>query len=482
MKNISEQEVLNRIRLENPWWGETPSIDLYFRDMKPRAYLDGLYKLVTEKTVRRAVVLMGSRRVGKTVLLHHVIQKLIDSGVAPERICYVSIDSPVYTGHSLEDIIKRFMASAGFKGLAGCYIFFDEIQYLKGWEVHLKRLVDDFREEKFIASGSAAAALKLKSAESGAGRLTGFHLPALTFYEYIYFKEKQHLIKEEGGRVSMAADMAALNKEFIDYLNFGGYPEALFSEAIKSNPGRYVRSDIIDKVLLRDLPVLYGIEDIQELNRLFMVIAYNTGNEVSLDGLSKGAGVAKNTIKKYLEYLEAAFLIKIIHRIDQSGKKFRRANFFKVYLANPSLRCALYGPISKDDEWMGNMAETAVISHFLLTDIQLGALYYARWKDGEVDAVEFGKQKIEACWEIKWSNRFLDRPEELKSLIGFARKNRLSSVRVTTIDKFGQRTVGGIEMKFFPASRLCYLMGKIVDRNPDWRILSFEPPPTPSTI
>jgi len=67
------------------------------------------------------------------------------------------------------------------------FVFFDEIQYLKNWEQHLKSLVDLRTALRFCVSGSAAAAaaLRLKSNESGAGRSTEFLLPPLTFYEYL---------------------------------------------------------------------------------------------------------------------------------------------------------------------------------------------------------------------------------------------------------------------------------------------------------
>ena len=65
-------------------------------------------------------------------------------------------------------------------------MFYDEVQYLKDWELHLKSLVDTFRSTKFIVSGSAAAALKMKSDESGAGRFHDFSLPPLTFNKYIH--------------------------------------------------------------------------------------------------------------------------------------------------------------------------------------------------------------------------------------------------------------------------------------------------------
>ena len=107
------------------------------------------------------------------------------------------------------------------------------------------------------------------------------------------------------------------------------------SDTIQKDLSRYIKSDIIDKVLLPDLPSLYGISDIQELNRLFTTLAYNTGMELSLENLSSGSGVAKNTIKRYLEYLEAAFLIRCVNRIDLNAKHFKRVTSFKVYLTIP---------------------------------------------------------------------------------------------------------------------------------------------------
>ncbi len=80
------------------------------------------------------------------------------------------------------------------------------------------------------------------------------------------------------------------------YMNFGSYPEAVFSESIRDNPYQYIKSDFIDKVLLRDLPSLYEINNTQELNKLSNTLAYNTGNEINLEALTKQSGVAENTI------------------------------------------------------------------------------------------------------------------------------------------------------------------------------------------
>ena len=140
---------------------------------------------------------------------------------------------------------------------------------------------------------------KLKARESGAGRFTDFLLPSLTFAEYLDLTGAAAPPTRTGPRESVVVgDVAALNAAFVEYANFWGYAEAALNPAIRANPGRFIKSDIIDKVLLRDLPQLYGIGDIQELNRLFTSLAWNTSQEVSLDELSKRSGVAKNTIKQ----------------------------------------------------------------------------------------------------------------------------------------------------------------------------------------
>ena len=464
LNQFSENQIIDRIKFENPWW-ETNFIDKDFDEMKRRLYFNLFYPLFKSE-VRRAIVLMGPRRVGKTVMLFHAIQELIKSGISPKKICYLSIETPIYNNVGLENLFTLCRKATGISDLNGYYIFYDEIQYLKEWEVHLKNLVDSYRQTKFIASGSAAAALKLKSNESGAGRFTEFMLPPLTFCEFIYLKELDHLMiagTKKWGNSEIpfykTNDIGELNRQFIDYINYGGYPEVVFSSEIRKNPGRYIRSDIIDKVLLRDLPSLYGIKDVQELNSLFTTIAFNSGNEVSLEALSSTSGVSKDTVKTYITYLESAFLIKIIHRVDNSAKKFRRPTQFKVYLTNPSLRCALFSPVSKDDEFIGNMVETAVFSQWFHRDDEL---HYARWKSGEVDIVSLDKsQRPKFAIEIKWSNRCYENPLELlKGVTIFSKKHRIYHPIITTIDKEGVREIDDINYDFVPASCYCYTVSK----------------------
>ncbi len=469
---LIEKQVVGRLRVDNPWWTEN-EIASYYAEMHPRLYLDIFYPLITGLDIQRAIILMGPRRVGKTVMLYHTIQRLIADGVSPQNIIYISVETPIYNKIFLEQLFNLAKQALGKTDCKETfYVFFDEIQYLKDWEVHLKSLVDTYHNVKFVASGSAAAELKKRSDESGAGRFTDFNLPPLTFYEYVHLKEYSQLMRPIGmewkdGTImgNTTIDIAKLNKLFVDYINYGGYPEVVFSRRIQENPGQFIRHDIIDKVLLRDLPSLYGITDVQELNSLFTMIAYHSGAQFSYEGLSKDSGVKKDTLRKYIQYLEAAFLIKKIRRADDTAKSYRREMLFKLYLTNPSLRCALFQPIDETDAFIGNMVETAVFAQWIPRNEHIA---YANWnegnkKKGEVDIVGINEamQKPEWAVEIKWSNKPFHNPgTELKSLETFMRTNGLTHAIVTSISEMGKKDMQYGCLQFMPVACYAYTVGE----------------------
>jgi len=465
-----EEQILNRLKMDNPWWISN-TIDDYFQQMQRRLYLELFYPLVSDTELRRGLLLMGPRRVGKTVMLYHTIQKLIENGIDPQKIVYVSIETPIYNRISLEELFAFARKAVGKSDdLNGFYVFFDEVQYLKDWEIHLKSVIDTFLHTKFVASGSAAAALKKKSQESGAGRFTDFSLPPLTFKEYIHLKNLNGLmipttINWLGEQLDSfdTIDIRTLNEHFIQYINFGGYPEVVFSKQIQANPGQFIRSDIVDKVLLRDLPSLYGIADVQELNSLFTVISFHSGSEFSYDNLSQMSGVKKDTLRKYVEYLQAAFLIRIVHKTDFNAKKFQRATAFKIYLTNPSLRCALFQPIQPMDEKMGDMVETTIFAQWIQREN--ANISYANWRDGrstgEVDIVGINPVTQKPMWavELKWTDRYFERIGELKSLLGFMENNQMKQAIVTTIEKKGYKQLDKVGLQFIPTAVYAYIVG-----------------------
>lgn len=467
---LLEKQILGRLKVDNPWWteGKIPS---YYQGMNPRLYLDIFYPLVRDVDIQRALILMGPRRVGKTVMLYHSILRLIDEGVSPQNIIYVSVETPIYNGILLEQLFYLAKQVLGKESAdERFYVFFDEIQYLRDWEIGLKSLVDTYHNVKFVASGSAAAALRKSSDESGAGRFTDFNLPPLLFFEYIHLRNYDQLMRParvewEGieSDVYGTIDIDKLNGLFIDYINYGGYPEVAFSSRIQEDPGQFVRHDIVDKVLLRDLPSLYGISDVQELNSLFTMIAYHSGMEFSYEGLARESGVKKDVIRKYVQYLEAAFLIKVVTRTDDTAKRFQRQTTFKIYLTNPSLRCALFEPIKLTDHNMGDMIETAVYSQWIPRRVRIA---YANWKmgrtQGEVDLVGINDALQKPSWavEIKWTDRFFEKPTELSSLQYFMEKNHLPQALVTSVSQSGEKKMDFGTLHFLPSACYAYTVGE----------------------
>lgn len=463
MREIAQKDIAARIARDNPWWDRAKPDPVMEASYPHRVYFEPFKALALNYAIRRAAILLGPRRVGKTVMIKQIIAEAIASNVKPENALYASIDTPLYSNISLESFLTYIPGA-----LSGeqCLVVFDEIQYLKDWESHLKDLVDSYPNIKFVASGSAAAALRLKSRESGAGRFSDFMLPPLTFFEFLEFTGRSGLVIESSPREYEAVDINQLNASFIDYLNFGGYPEAVLNDEIRKDPDQFIRNDIIDKVLLKDLPSLYGIQDIQGLNKLFMYLAYNTGQEASLENISNNAGMAKPTIKKYIEYLESAFLIIKVTTVDDTCRTMQRERQFKVYLNNPSMRAALFAPVTADDTTtIGHLAESAVFSQWQHSPASKD-LRYARWRnEGEVDVAYLsqGTQRPRWIGEIKWSDRIAKNvySDETKSMRHLLNKHSTIKNSFFTSKTFTYNgTLCGTPFAVRPTALYCYLVGK----------------------
>lgn len=76
--------------------------------------------------------------------------------------------------------------------------------------------------------------------------------------------------------------------------------------------------------------------------------------------------------------------------------------------------------------------------------------------------VGLSETNLKPLWalEIKWTNRYYDRPSGLKSTISFCKNNKLSTALITTIDKEGSHTYDGIDFQFVTASSYAYTVGK----------------------
>lgn len=452
MTPLSEPEILASLEHESPWW-QTGQVDTSLRSMQKRAFFGPIRGLLEQtRSVRRALVVRGPRRTGKTVLVHHLIADLIASDVPPSRILYASIDNPVYAGRSLRDLIDLARRNKRIEDDGEIYLFFDEIQYLNEWEVHLKVLVDRHPEYRIVVTGSAAAALDRGTRESGAGRFTSCFLPPLLFSEYLDFIDAGDIVEESNDRI-VASDIDLLNRHYEEYRVIGGFPEIVANLEARGDTYRFLFSDIIASVLTRDLPTLYDIADTRELFRLFSRLALRTGNEVNYSELSKTSTVAENTIRKYVDYLRDTFLIRLVTPLNEEGRTFRRLTRFKVHVTTPSIRTAMFGPIADDDPMIGSINETTILAQFP-QERAIETIHYARLKRGEIDLVRLhpATLEIEEAVEIKWSDRTWERPSEHRAAIGFIRSQGLDRLTVTTRTAQGTKRFDDVRIDYVPSA------------------------------
>ncbi len=73
MFSLSDRDVFRRLEFDNPWWVDGLGIDKHYAEFKLRLYFQPLIQLIRDRSVNRAVVVMGPRRVGKTDMLFHAL-------------------------------------------------------------------------------------------------------------------------------------------------------------------------------------------------------------------------------------------------------------------------------------------------------------------------------------------------------------------------------------------------------------------------
>jgi hypothetical protein len=127
----------------------------------------------------------------------------------------------------------------------------------------------------------------------------------------------------------------------------------------------------------------------------------------------------------------------------------------------------LYAPLSDGDDAIGPLVETAIFSQWFHSD-QFHYIHYARWKSGrqdrEVDLVSVNPATLKPAWayEVKWSDRCVQRPEELIGLVEMAKKNKPLPVGATTKTLTAETQIDEVTVKHFPCALHCYQVGRNV--------------------
>lgn len=466
MRGIADEDVLRRLQFDNPWWALRPDSEVRFRQPPRRVFFQAFSDHVIEHG-HGALVLVGPMRAGKTVMLRQMVAKLIQEGTRPTAILYVALTTPSYTLTRLTALFELFRERHRHGKDEALFVFFDEAEYAAGWDQDLTRLVEAYPRARFVAAVSAGAPALVTGERSADGSKTVFVLPPLTFLEFLRFRGSEEKLfgpqaaSIPGRAIFRDQHVPALNSEFVRYVNFGGFPEGILLKSETAPAPTFVRDHLADRILHRDVAGLFGISNIQEVNRLFAVLVQNTAAELGIEELAKETGIAKNTVRKYLDYLENAFLIRRLGRVDKDAKPYKRAVAFKVLLTTPVFHTALFGPADPDDDVFSRLVETALAGQWLGTE-SAADLAYAGWRSGRVDllASNRGRHGPDLLFEIDWNDHY-GRPGTRgpESIAEFARHNK-AKAQVTVLTRSIARpgVMRGVEIKLVPVALYCYLL------------------------
>jgi hypothetical protein len=410
MAVLSESDLLARLAFDNPWWNAKPGAPIRFRMLPKRDFFAPFLARAQATGIGRALLLLGPLRAGKTVLMRQLVAHLIEQGVAPDRILYASFATPSYATADFPALVAAFARERNHESSAELHILLDEVQYAPEFTKLLLGLARTYPRARVIGSASAQSPALATGAALAGGRLETFVLPPLTFAEFLGVRGRVKDLFESAGGQALASlksgALPALDAEFQHYVNFGSFPEGIAGPSVQPPAPGFVRDHLAERALRRDLAGLAGIADSTELTRVFLILARDTGRETGIDDLAKAAGIAKNTLRKYLDFLEQAFLIRRLERLDQAGRRFQRAVAFKPYLVAPSLRSALLGPASPAEAGFADIAETALAAQWLGSP-DVGRLAYASWRGGQVDliALDAGGKPARA-FEVDWQDAY----------------------------------------------------------------------------
>ena len=235
-------------------------------------------KILSRFNKGKVILLLGPRQAGKTTLCQAIVKKSESSAI------WFNGDEP-----DIRDIFSN-ATSTRLKGLIGKnrLIIIDEAQRIKNIGITLKLLVDSFKDIQVIVTGSSSLELTGEVNEPLTGRKYEFFLYPVSFRE---MAEHTSLLEE---------------KRMIDHrLVFGYYPEII------SNPGeeKELLGLLAGSYLYKDLFAWEQIKKPAVLEKLLQALALQLGNEVSYHELGQLIGADNQTVERYVDLLEKAFVV-----------------------------------------------------------------------------------------------------------------------------------------------------------------------------
>jgi predicted AAA+ superfamily ATPase len=441
---MEELEVLKILRRYNPWWEnrEIPPSKIGKKNgsiFKRRDFFP-IMKSMQQKEITSII---GPRRVGKTILVHQIIDEFISSNqVKKSDVLYLSMDATEFINEQIKlndilEIYAKHIIKTPLDSLTEkVYVFLDEIQTVPKWHLTLKNWFDIDYKIKFIISGSSSLMLSKGSKESLHGRVLTFILFPLKFCEILRYNNTFHdnifnnlnsilrgnfknsVIKKNINFLyksfeSFLGEFSALKdnieKLLSRYIIVGGYPEFLDMNEDYASIGQRMREKI-RFIFYTDIIKPYKIRNTSILDELFSLICKSSTNKMNIQKTAATLGVQRPTLLSYLKYLEDIFLVS--HSEFFSSKRTTRIRKQKkVYVNDSGMLNATLDQLDEllleDDIQMGIVVEGIVFDHLkrLKFIFERGAepLVFYWGENGEVDfIIEF--KRIPIPFEVKYRN------------------------------------------------------------------------------
>ena len=268
-------------------------------------------------------VITGVRRCGKSCIMETIASELKESGIPTDRLYFFDLDSKGYhkilKAEQLEALLESIPPVSGTK-----YLFIDEIQNVKGFEIILNSLRRTNEWSIFI-TGSNSYLLSGELMTKLTGRYIEFEMFPLSFEEY-------EGIKEFYGK-AIASDR---QEELQNYILEGGFPRTIQMDSISAKR-RYVQS-VIDEIFEKDIRRRLKIRNKNTFETVQKYIINNFGATTSLKSLKKaieqsGTAISEATIARYIKALLDAKILCECPRFDMKSKKSLSGEK-KYYLAD----------------------------------------------------------------------------------------------------------------------------------------------------
>jgi predicted AAA+ superfamily ATPase len=393
-------------------------------------------KVATENIVKRelkigeistdvASVITGVRRCGKSILAFLL--------TSDKSSVYVNFEDERLQ-LKLEELNLILEAIHSLKGAVE-FIVFDEIQYIKGWERFVSRILPT---RKIVITGSNARLLSKEFSTFLTGRHVNYELFPFSFREYLGYKNFHP-------NVYLTKDISRTKDLLMEYIKVGGFPLAykLGSSFLAENYRDIVERDVIQR---------YNIKYKTVLKELGRYCVSNVGREISFNKLKNILNVKSvQTIRDYSQYLSNAYLIFILERHSPKLKQQMIAPK-KVYCIDNGIITTIGFKISEDfGKLMENLVGVELLRRKSYWYKGMEVFYWKDYQQNEVDFVLKEGLKIKQLIQVTFaSSKDEIEKREIKSLIKASELLKCKNLLVITWDYEDEIKAGSKKIAFIP--------------------------------